>query len=176
MKPHVDSLIRQVPGAVDKLDHYACGHIDNLTSAIPALSDPTPQLVESTKEAVIGYLYIVNEYIASFTAAQISLSVVDKSLSMVDSGILCRTYCKIRLVFLDPILNFMLYIYLSFLSKAFFFRSVRRSLRALRRAGSRRNSIRRTPLSRVGLVGRVANLLSVNSVLGIVGLELVPAV
>ena len=111
MKPHVDSLIRQVPGAVDKLDHYACGHIDNLTSAIPALSDPTPQLVESTKEAVIGYLYIVNEYIASFTAAQISLSVVDKSLSMVeksvqffkpdeqDSGILCRTYCKIRLVF-----------------------------------------------------------------------------
>ena len=109
MKPHVDSLMRQVPGAVDKLDNYACGRIDNLTSAIPALADPTPQLVESTKEAVIGYIAIINEYLASFTAAQISLSVVDKSLSVVeksvnffkpdeqDSGILCRTSGKIRL-------------------------------------------------------------------------------
>ena len=109
MKPHVDSLMRQVPGAVDKLDNYACGRIDNLTSAIPALADPTPQLVESTKEAVIGYIAIMNEYLASFTAAQISLSIVDKSLSVVeksvnffkpdeqDSGVLCRTSSKIRL-------------------------------------------------------------------------------
>jgi hypothetical protein len=161
MRPHVDSLLQRVPGAVEKLDSYACGGIDSLTSAIPALSTPTPQLLESTKEAGWEYVSIFKEYVSSFTAAQISLTVADKSLSLAeksvsffkpdkpDAGVLCRTYGKIR--------------------------SVRRSLRALRRAGSRRNTMRRTPLARAGLVGQVANMLAVNCVLKMAGLELVPA-
>ena len=58
---------------MDQLDTLACGGIDSLTSALPALTSPTPELVESTKEAARGYFAWAKEYAASFTVAQISL-------------------------------------------------------------------------------------------------------
>jgi len=151
LHPHMVTVVGQ-------LDEFACGSIDTLTSALPVLTQPTPQLVQVTKETATGYAYMLQEYLASFTVSQVSMMVVDKSLSIAEKsvkylqpvekcpGIVCSTYSKIR--------------------------RTRRSMRALRRAGERKNRLDASQIARVGLVGRLADYLKVNSVLSLIGLEL----
>jgi len=153
-----DKVYPHVYNAVEHLDEMACGGLDSLTTALPALTNPTPELVETTKESARNYFSLATEYLASFTVSRIGLKVADKSLDTVekgvkfikpdkkDEGIVCRTYSKIR--------------------------ETRRMLRALRRAGERRNYIEMDKLARAGLVGRLASFFSVNMVLHIFGLEL----
>jgi len=154
-----DKVYPHVYNAVEHLDDMACGGLESLTTALPALSHPTPELVESTKETARNYFSLATEYLASFTVSRIGLSVADKSLDTVeksvkffkpdkkDEGVACRTYAKIR--------------------------KMRRMLRALRRAGERRNYIEMDKLARAGMVGRLASFFSVNMMLHIFGLELV---
>jgi len=153
-----DKVYPHVFNAVEHLDEMACGGLNSLTTAIPALNNPTPELVESTKESARNYFSLATEYVASFTVSRMGLKVADKSLDTVekgvkffkpdkkDEGIVCRTYSKIR--------------------------ETRRMLRALRRAGERRNYIELDKLARAGLVGRLASFFSVNLVLQMFGLEL----
>jgi len=153
-----DKVYPHVFNAVEHLDEIACGGLNSLTTAIPALNNPTPELVESTKESARNYFSLATEYVASFTVSRMGLKVADKSLDTVekgvkffkpdkkDEGIVCRTYSKIR--------------------------ETRRMLRALRRAGERRNYIELDKLARAGLVGRLASFFSVNLVLQMFGLEL----
>jgi len=154
-----DRVYPRVANAVDQLDTMACGGIDSLTTALPSLNAPTPDLVESTKETARNYFSLSTEYMASFTVSRLSLSAVDYSLGMAeksvkffkpdekDCGVLCKTYTKIR--------------------------KARRTLRALRRAGERRSHIESDKLSRAGLAGRVCSFMSVNFFLHMVGLEMV---
>jgi len=144
--------------AVGQLDNLACGGVDTLTSALPALSHPTPELVQTTKETATGYVYLLQEYLASFAVSQMSIKVLDSSLSVAERsvkylqpdkkcpGLICSTYTKIR--------------------------RTRRSLRAVRRAGERKTRLETDKLAQTGLIGRLASYLHVNSVLSFVGLEL----
>ena len=151
-------------GALDKLDHLACDGIDSLTSAIPALNSSTPELYLSTKDAAKGYFLWATEYVASFTASQISLSLADTSLSVAekvtsfvkpekkDDSLASTTYTRIR--------------------------GLRRSLRTVKRAGARHNRPAHKPktLNESGLPGRLASMFYVNTLLRTVGIQLVPAV
>jgi len=153
-----DTVLPRVVEAVEQLDTIACGGIASLKTALPVLSNPTPELVETTKETARNYFSLATEYMASFVVSQLSLQAADKSLATVeksvkffkpdkkDDGIVCVTYSKIR--------------------------DARRTLRALRRAGERRNHIEMDKLARAGFMGRVASILSVNYFLNIFGLEL----
>jgi len=155
------AVLPHVTGALSTLDSYACDGLDSLTHAVPALTSPTPELVDKTK----GYLDWAKEYAASFMASQVALQVTDKSLSYTekavgkikpekkDSGLACSTYARIR--------------------------SLRRLVRTLKRAGARHNRAVRNhqplTLADTGVMGKVANLLAVNSLLGWMGLKLVPS-
>jgi len=144
--------------AMGQLDSMACEGIDTLTSVLPVLNHPTPELVRTTKETATGYAYLLQEYLASFAVSQVSMKIMDKSLSVAEKsveyfqpdkkcpGLVCSTYTKIR--------------------------QTRRSMRALRRAGDRKARLQTDELAQVGLVGRLAFHFNVNSVLRFVGLEL----
>jgi len=159
-----EAVLPAVSGALETLDNYACDGIDTLTHAVPALNGSTAELAEVSRDAAKGYLSWAKEYVASFKAAQISLKVADQSLQLAekttcllkpekkDDSLACTTYARIR--------------------------SLRRLVRALKRAGVRRNrSCPAEPvnLSSSGLAGRVADTLALNSLLAALGLELVPA-
>jgi len=159
-----EAVLPAVSGALETLDNYACDGIDTLTHAVPALNGSTGELAEVSRDAAKGYLSWAKEYLASFKAAQISLKVADQSLQLAekttgllkpdkkDDSLACTTYARIR--------------------------SLRRLVRALKRAGVRRNRSGATEpanLSSSGLAGRVADTLALNSLLAALGLELVPA-
>jgi len=155
-----DAVGPKLAGAMDTLDKAAAHGVDNLTNALPSLSAPTNELVENTKEAAWDYYGNVKEYLASFKVGQMSLRVVDTSLSVVERGasllgakekqevgVVNRTYSSIR--------------------------RRRRAVRALRRAGERRFALSTNALTKAGLVGSFASMLAVNTFLRLVGLELV---
>jgi len=152
-----DRVYPHVYHAVEHLDEMAYGGLNSLTTAVPALNNPTTELVETTKETAKNYFSLASEYLASFTVSRLGLKVADKSLDKVEKsvkfftpdngeGLVCRTYAKIR--------------------------ETRRMLRALRRAGERRNYIEMDKLARAGFVGRLASFFSVNLMLHMFGLEL----
>jgi len=80
-----DVVYPRMAGAVESLDSLACGGLDHLKAAVPAIAEPTPQLVETTKKAASGYWSSALEYLSSFTVAQISLELADKSLDAVST-------------------------------------------------------------------------------------------
>jgi len=156
-----DAVAPKLSSAVEALDNVAAVGLDNLTSAVPSLNAPTKELMDNTKEAASDYLGNVKEYLASFQVGQLSLKLVDKSLSVAEKGanllggtaeassqsFLSRTYQTVR-------------------------RS-RRAIRALRRAGMRRSALSCDSLAKAGMAGKLASMLSINTLLKMVGLELV---
>jgi len=80
-----DVVYPRMAGAVESLDSLACGGLDHLKAAVPAIAEPMPQLVETTKKAASGYWSSALEYLSSFTVAQISLELADKSLDAVST-------------------------------------------------------------------------------------------
>jgi len=79
--------IDNVTAAVEKVDHFACGGIDQLTEKVPQLKDATPKLIEETKSSVTTYVTGWTDYFASFSLSQVALKVVDSSLDLVDSAL-----------------------------------------------------------------------------------------
>merc|ERR1712002_37978 len=134
--------------AVERLDNMACHTIDTLTSAMPSLTEPTADLVESTKEMATGYALTLQEYVASFRVSQWSLTLADRSLLLAEKsvkclqpdqhcpGLVCSTYMKVR--------------------------KARRTIRALKRAGHRKNSLNAERKTQPGLVGRIVDALNIN--------------
>merc|ERR1719435_616389 len=79
--------VDQVIAAVEKVDHYACGGIDQLTEKVPQLKDATPKLIEETKSSVTSYVTGWTDSFASFSLSQVALKVVDSSLDLVDGAL-----------------------------------------------------------------------------------------
>merc|ERR1711971_1034113 len=79
--------IDNVTAAVEKVDHFACGGIDQLTEKVPQLKDATPKLVQETKSSVTSYVAGWTDYFASFSLSQVALKVVDSSLDLVDGAL-----------------------------------------------------------------------------------------
>ena len=158
--PKVKETITKMGAAVSQLDTLAAGGIENLTARMPVLSAPTNELVETTKDAARSYFHLATEYLASFGVSQVGLKVADKTLSLAekttkllhadvkDKSIAALTYSKLR--------------------------QTRRALRATKRAGERKAYLEKDPVARTGLVGSLASILSVNSILHLFGLQLVP--
>lgn len=78
-------VLPRVAGAVESLDSLACGQLDSLKAAVPAITEPTPQLLQTTKKAAGDYWAAAENYMASFTIAQVSLSLADRSLELAAS-------------------------------------------------------------------------------------------
>merc|ERR1712212_1272196 len=157
--PRVQEVITNInlKDKVDRLDTFAADGIESLASAVPALRAPTPQLVETAKDTANSYLYLATEYLASFSVAQISLRVAERTLSLAedttdmlkadsDDGLMASTSTKIK--------------------------QVRRAIRAVKRAGERKSFLEKDPVARTGIVGSIASLLHMNSILGYLGLRL----
>merc|ERR1719489_187537 len=157
--PRVQEVITNInlKEKVDRLDTFAADGIESLASAVPALRAPTPQLVETAKDTANSYLYLATEYLASFSVAQISLRVAERTLSLAegttdmlkaesDDGLMASTSTKIN--------------------------QVRRAIRAVKRAGERKSILEKDPVARTGIVGSIASLLHMNSILGYLGLRL----
>merc|ERR1711875_7261 len=156
--PRVQEVITNInlKEKVDRLDTFAADGIESLASAVPALRAPTPQLVETAKDTANSYLYLATEYLASFSVAQISLRIAEKTLSLAEGttdilksdteGLMASTSSRIK--------------------------QVRRAIRAVKRAGERKSILEKDPVARTGIVGSIASLLHVNSILGYLGLRL----
>merc|ERR1712142_100310 len=157
--PRVQEVITNInlKEKVDRLDTFAADGIESLASAVPSLRAPTPQLVETAKDTANSYLYLATEYLASFSVAQISLRVAERTLSLAegttdmlkadsDDGLLATTSTKIK--------------------------QVRRAIRAVKRAGERKSILEKDPVARTGIVGSIASLLHVNTILSYLGLRL----
>merc|ERR1712121_219060 len=156
--PRVQEVITNInlKEKVDRLDTFAADGIESLASAVPALRAPTPQLVETAKDTANSYLYLATEYLASFSVAQISLRIAEKTLSLAEGttdilksdteGLMASTSSRIK--------------------------QERRAIRAVKRAGERKSILEKDPVARTGIVGSIASLLHVNSILGYLGLRL----
>merc|ERR1712042_124270 len=157
--PRVQEVITNInlKEKVDRLDTFAADGIESLASAVPALRAPTPQLVETAKDTANSYLYLATEYLASFSVAQISLRIAEKTLSLAEGttdilksdtdGLMASTSStKIK--------------------------QVRRAIRAVKRAGERKSILEKDPVARTGIVGSIASLLHVNTILSYLGLRL----
>merc|ERR1711887_132146 len=157
--PRVQEVITNInlKEKVDRLDTFAADGIESLASAVPALRAPTPQLVETAKDTANSYLYLATEYFASFSVAQISLRVAERTLSLAegttdmlkadsDDGLMASTSTKIK--------------------------QVRRAIRAVKRAGERKSILEKDPVARTGIVGSIVSLLHVNTILSYLGLRL----
>merc|ERR1712168_896491 len=157
--PRVQEVITNInlKDKVERLDTLAADGIESLASAVPSLRAPTPQLVETAKDTANSYLYLATEYFASFSVAQISLRVAERTLSLAegttdmlkadsDDGLMASTSTKIK--------------------------QVRRAIRAVKRAGEHKSILEKDPVARTGIVGSIASLLHVNTILSYLGLRL----
>jgi len=79
--------VDKVAAAMDKVDTFACGGIDQLTEKIPQLKETPPKLIEDTKTSVSSYLTAITDYAASFQMSQLTLKVIDSSLDVVDGAL-----------------------------------------------------------------------------------------
>ena len=155
----VENVKGKVASTVEQIDTIAAGAIDNLTTRMPALKEPTPELLETSKDAAINYINLAAEYVASYGMAQVGLKIADKSLSIAektteflhsdvkDGSMIAFAYNKMR--------------------------QTRRALRTVRRAGERKSHLEKDPLAHSGFLGYISSMLSVNTILSLAGLQLV---
>lgn len=138
--------------AVDNLDSLACSGLDQLTERLPSLTVSTPELIEKTKEAVSDCMSTPNFYFTAASEFVASLAIVQLLLRSTDV-VLGKVETTIPSV---PVLG------------------LRRSARALRRAGRRKTSPNQN-IRNASLVGALADIFCVNFFLAWIGLQMVPA-
>jgi len=130
------------------LDNLACNGLDQLTTAVPSLqTTTTPEMVENTKEAAIVCMDTAQEYLASFKMARFGIRVFDTYLSLIESPVSLVSSSASSQVL-----------------------GVRRHLRAVRRAGARRDG---EPCSDGSLWMEMAEVFRLNVLLGFLGMQLV---
>merc|ERR1711936_450320 len=155
----LDTAAGQVNSAVGSLDTIACDGLDQLTEKIPALKKETPELYESTKDSAICYLDFAKEYLASFTVAQLALTLTEQTLFAATEAI---KYAGLETKdVVKPVVENI--------------EAIRRSARAIRRAGAK--EVEPVPAKTIGeasLVGAVAEIFGANYFLSYVGLKVVP--
>merc|ERR1712183_690860 len=79
LQSNMTAAAGHLSAAVEKVDTFACGGLDQLTDKVPALKDATPELIETTKVTATGY-------VASFSLAQVALKMVDSGLDVVEQA------------------------------------------------------------------------------------------
>ena len=79
--------MEHVTSAVEKVDSFACGGIDQLTEKVPQLKEATPKIMDETKTSVSSYLGRLTDYAASFSVSQLALKVLDSGLDLVDGAL-----------------------------------------------------------------------------------------
>ena len=85
---HVQTAaVEHVTSAVEKVDNFACGGIDQLTEKVPQLKEATPKIMEETRTSVNTYLGRLTDYAASFSVSQLALKVLDSGLDLVDGAL-----------------------------------------------------------------------------------------
>merc|ERR1711936_691565 len=155
----LDTAAGQVNSAVGSLDTIACDGLDQLTKKIPALKKETPELYESTKDSAICYLDFAKEYLASFTVAQLALTLTEQTLFAATEAIKYAGLENKDVV--KPVVEN--------------FEAIRRSARAIRRAGAKEaEPVPAKTIGEASLVGAVAEILGTNYFLSYVGLKVVP--
>jgi len=150
---------QRLGSAVENLDILAYAGLDQLKQRLPRLTVSAPKLeMEKSRDSMSDHLSAPNlytttmtEFVASFAIVQLLLRSTDAVLGKVEATLPSL-----------PVLG------------------LRRSARALRRAGNRKNAKSsiasdgtRIPSSR-SLMGGVLDILGVNYFLGFIGLEMVP--
>jgi len=156
----LDTAKERVTSAVDNLDSLACVGLDHLTAKVPALKDATPELIETAKDTTVSYVGYAKEYAASFALAQIALKLGDKGLEVATDAVKLTGLEETKP--LKPVLSGI--------------KTIRRSARALRRAGAKVSAVK--PAKTIGeasLLGAMAEIIGINFFLSVVGLQLVPA-
>lgn len=156
-------LKEKMGSAVENLDSIACSGLEQLTERLPSLTVSTPELMVRTKDAMSDcmltpnlYFTVATEFVASLAIVQLLLRSTDVVLGKVET-----TMPSV------PVLG------------------LRRSARALRRAGRRKTSAPRdaggekpAPNKSIGnasLLGALADIFCVNFFLAWIGLQMVPA-
>jgi len=160
IKSKLDSAKEQVASAVENLDTMVCHGLDQLTTRLPALKEPTTELVETTKGTAVSYFEFAQDYVASFGISQIALKLSDKGLQVATDGLKATGLGKAKPI--KPVVDGI--------------EILRRYGRAVRRAGAKMAGIQ--PAKTIGeasVVGAVAEVLGLNFFLSVVGLQLVPA-
>merc|ERR1712025_1431159 len=152
VKEKVESTFGSLGSTIDNL---ACNGLDQLTTAVPSLKtttstelfENTNELMENTKEVAISYMDTAQEYLASFKVTRFGIRVFDAYLSMLESPVSLVSSSVSTKV-----------------------QGVRRHLRAVRRAGARRDG---EPCSDGSLLLEMAAVLKLNILLGFLGMQLV---
>merc|ERR1719471_573574 len=80
-----NATVEQVSAAVEKVDNFACGGIDQLTEKVPQLKEATPKLVENTKTTMSSYISSFTDYVTSFSVSQVALKMLDAGLEVIGS-------------------------------------------------------------------------------------------
>jgi len=89
VKSKLDIAMSTLTEAVDKVDTYACGGVDQLLEKMPALKEQTPTLVQTTKDAIVTQTDNLMLYISSFSLVLFALKFVDSSLSVLEQTLEC---------------------------------------------------------------------------------------
>jgi len=149
LSPGVQEKVGSTLGSLgSKIDDLACNGLDQLTTAVPSLQTATtPELVENTKEAAISAVDSAQEYLASFKVARFGIRVFDAYLSVIEAPLSVLSS--------------------SVSSKV---QGVRRHLRAVRRAGARRDG---EPCKDGSLLMEMSQVFKFNILLGFLGMQLV---
>merc|ERR1712142_1159580 len=117
------------------------------TTTSTELLESTNELMETTKEAAVSYMDTAQEYFASYKVARFGIRVFDAYLSMLESPVsLVSSSISTKV------------------------QGVRRHLRAIRRAGARRDG---EPCNDGSLLIEMAAVLKLNILLGFLGMQLV---
>merc|ERR1719427_1005338 len=86
LQSNMTAAAGHLSAAVEKVDTFACGGIDQLTDKVPALKDATPELIETTMVTATCYFNAATDYVASFSLAQVALKMVDSGLDFVEQA------------------------------------------------------------------------------------------
>merc|ERR1711972_912072 len=84
VKSKLDTAMSTLSEAVEKVDTYACGGVDQLLEKMPVLKEQTPTLVQTTKDAIVTQTDNLVLYYPSFSLVLFALKVVDSSLSILE--------------------------------------------------------------------------------------------
>merc|ERR1712243_153318 len=145
VKEKVESTLGSLGSTIDNL---ACNGLDQLTTAVPSLQTvTTPELMENTKEAAVSAVDAAQEYLASFKVARFGIRVFDAYLSVIEAPLSVLSSSASSKV-----------------------QGVRRHLRAVRRAGARRDG---EPCNDGPLLMEMSKVFKLNVLLGFLGMQLV---
>merc|ERR1719300_2336721 len=89
VKSKLDTAMSTLTEAVEKVDTYACGGVDQLLEKMPVLKEQTPTLVQTTKDAIVTQTDNLMMFISSFSLVLFALKVVDSSLSILEQTLEC---------------------------------------------------------------------------------------